>query len=303
MDSNAPFRERGVMNFSQIQSFIIAAECENFTRTAEKLYMSQPVLSRHISTMEDELGVKLFEREKRAVHLTSAGKIMYEGMVRLMREYNATTANALAAHNRDVNCLKIGFVEGNCFSQPFAGPVKAFCAANPDIQTNLMLYHIKRLKEALLEGEVDVALVAKFIDLDEDPNMEYIEVGRTPKMMAVPLGHRLAGNKVIGIEDMNGESLITLDTNESIVETDDMMEKLAGIEHRLILVPDVGAFAMSIEAGFGIALINDNHALRNNPNLRFIPTKGFSCFVETATWRKNNPNPAIALLIKQFKKR
>jgi DNA-binding transcriptional LysR family regulator len=291
------------MNFSQIQSFIAAAECENFTRAAERLYISQPVLSRQISTMEDELSVELFKREKKAVRLTPAGKIMYEGLVRLMREYNVTVGNALATQNENANRLNIGFVEGQLFSFPFAAPIQAFRASNPDVQINLKYYKIRELKDAILSGEIDVALVGKFKNLDEEPDLAYIEVGLTPMVMVVSTGHRLAAKKSIRLEDMRGETLINLSRNESLVESTDISEKLAevGIERKEITVPDIGAFALSVEAGLGIAPINNNHALQNNPNLKFVPIEEVSCFIETVVWRRDNPNAAIQRLAQKFK--
>jgi DNA-binding transcriptional LysR family regulator len=286
-----------------MKSFIAAAECENFTRAAERLFISQPALSRHISTMEDELYIKLFEREKKTVRLTPAGKIMYDGLVRLMREYNATVDNALATQNESKDRLNIGFVEGQLFSEPFAAPIQSFRAAHPEVQTNLKLYSIRGLREALFDGDIDVALVAKFKHLDTEHELEYIEVGRTPIVMAVPTSHPLASKDSISIEDMKGETLLALSNKESLVETTEVGKVLtdAGIECNMITVPDVSAFALSIEAGYGIAPINNNHSLQNNPGLRFIPIEGFSEFIETVIWRRDNKNFAIKLLTDEFK--
>ena len=64
------------MNFSQIKCFLAAADCLSFTKAAERLYLSQPVLSRQIASMEDELGIELFIREKKSIRLTPAGEVM-----------------------------------------------------------------------------------------------------------------------------------------------------------------------------------------------------------------------------------
>ncbi|MDR3363744.1 MAG: LysR family transcriptional regulator [Clostridiales Family XIII bacterium] len=288
------------MNFTQVRSFIAAAECENFTRAAERLYLSQPVLSRHISTMEDELSLKLFKREKKSVHLTPVGKIMYESMVKLMREYNMTVENALASQNAIK--LNIGFSEGQLFSHPFAAPIQSFRAANPDIQINLNQHNLHNLKNAILHREIDVALVAKYKGLDEERELAYIEVGATPMVMVMPVGHRLACKKNIGFEDIRDETLVVLSDKESLVESSKLADSLiaADIAHKTITVPDIGAFALTIAAGFGIATINNNHSLQYNPNLRFIPIAGVDDFIETVLWRRDNANPAIKLLIKEF---
>ena len=74
------------MNFSQIKCFLAAADCLSFTKAAERLYLSQPVLSRQIASMEDELGIELFIREKKSIRLTPAGEVMAEGLAQLADE-------------------------------------------------------------------------------------------------------------------------------------------------------------------------------------------------------------------------
>ncbi len=76
-----------IMNFSQIKCFLAAAEYRSFTRAADRLYLSQPVLSRQIASMEDELGIELFIREKKSIRLTHAGEVFAEGLTKLAREY------------------------------------------------------------------------------------------------------------------------------------------------------------------------------------------------------------------------
>ena len=67
------------MTSRQIQTFLTVAETLNFTEAAERLYSSQPSISRNISLLEEELGFKLFERGNNYVTLTQSGAIMAQG--------------------------------------------------------------------------------------------------------------------------------------------------------------------------------------------------------------------------------
>ena len=67
------------LKIKYLEEFVVLANCLNFSQTAQQLYMTQPVLSRHISALEQELGVKLFRRTTQSVALTQAGEVFFGG--------------------------------------------------------------------------------------------------------------------------------------------------------------------------------------------------------------------------------
>lgn len=77
------------MTFNQIKYFVTVAECLSFTEAAKCLFITQPALSRQINAMEEELGTRLFIREKKRLKLTPGGSVLYnrlpEGAVGLCR--------------------------------------------------------------------------------------------------------------------------------------------------------------------------------------------------------------------------
>jgi len=74
------------MEFRQLRYFLAVAECQSFTRGAEKVAVSQPSLSVQIAALEDELGAPLFDRLGRQVALTEAGRLFRDHAQRVMRE-------------------------------------------------------------------------------------------------------------------------------------------------------------------------------------------------------------------------
>src|SRR2546422_10859845 len=71
------------MTFRQVEIFLAVAGARNFTRAAEALHLSQSTLSQHVRELEDELGVRLFDRLGRAVTLTEAGRLLHDHATRL----------------------------------------------------------------------------------------------------------------------------------------------------------------------------------------------------------------------------
>ena len=80
------------MNMIQMKYFITAAKCLNFTKAADKLFITQPALSRQIASMEAELNMQLFIRNNRSVRLTPAAVVLLEGFEKIYNEYNVTVA-------------------------------------------------------------------------------------------------------------------------------------------------------------------------------------------------------------------
>ena len=75
------------MNMIQMKYFITAAKCLNFTKAADKLFITQPALSRQIASMEAELNMQLFIRRQKSVQLTPAGAFLYDKLSALYHEY------------------------------------------------------------------------------------------------------------------------------------------------------------------------------------------------------------------------
>ncbi|MCA1932480.1 MAG: LysR family transcriptional regulator, partial [Calditerrivibrio sp.] len=72
------------MDFKQIEAFVYVAKYKSFSRAAEKMLLSQPTISTHINTLEEELNIKLFDRLSREVILTDAGQLFYDYAVDMM---------------------------------------------------------------------------------------------------------------------------------------------------------------------------------------------------------------------------
>ena len=102
------------MDFRHFKYFVAVAEERSFTRAAERLHISQPPLSRQIQQLEDEIGMKLLERDARPLRLTEAGRFFYARAVRLLEQVNETVTmtRRIAQVERR---LVIGFVPSTMY--------------------------------------------------------------------------------------------------------------------------------------------------------------------------------------------
>jgi DNA-binding transcriptional LysR family regulator len=287
------------MNFSQIKCFLAAADCLSFTRASERLYLSQPVLSRQIAAMEEELGIELFVREKKSVRLTRAGEILSEGLLRLAGEYDSLIEKATAAHLGFAGNLNIGLVEGQLINPPYAPALDEFHRRYPDIRMNLSRHTMGKLHRAILSGEIDVAFSVTF-NVEDVPELEYLEVAVVPTRLVIPRTHPLASKSNLHLDDFKNDTFLTLPEDESpyLARSTEHFKRNA---FATLEAPDIGTLALWLEAGYGISALNSNHSLRFNPNLVFVEVPEYEDTVEVIAWRKDCRNPMVAAFAEVFR--
>src|SRR5258706_10528279 len=97
------------MELRQIRSFLSIAETLHFGRTAELIHLSQPALSLQIRALEEDVGVRLFERNRRKTTLTAAGGAFCDEAAPAPSQLDPTIRRAQLAANRKMGLLRIGF--------------------------------------------------------------------------------------------------------------------------------------------------------------------------------------------------
>lgn len=162
----------GIVSFMQnmelrhLKYFLAVADELNFRRAAEKLFITQPPLTRQIQELEREMGVTLFDRGGSRIKLTAAG-IYLQGEARLMLDRaDEVKRLALSVQTREQSRLRVGFVESVLqafLPDIFAGVI----AAAPGIGIELFEMHTEQQIEALLHERIDAGFVRNWGQIEE----------------------------------------------------------------------------------------------------------------------------------------
>ena len=145
------------MDLQKIESFLALAQSLNFTKAAESLYKTQSVLSRHIISMEEELGIQLFTRTKRSVTLTPAGKYLATGFKQVLELYDTVTAQAAAINTGFDGTLNICTIAGQTVSHTFAPVLREFGKAHGNISVNVVAKNVSAIRYMLQNQQIDFA--------------------------------------------------------------------------------------------------------------------------------------------------
>ncbi|HWP51149.1 MAG TPA: LysR family transcriptional regulator [Clostridia bacterium] len=138
--------------------FLTVAREKNISRAAEKLFISQPSLSQHISKLEEMLGVKLFDRSQNPLELTQGGQ-MYrsylENSTHLYQKFESGLSSLYSSRNQTVN-LGLGTWRGSILLPQI---LPAFLQEYPHAQVNLHEYPVSELYALLQDGKADFAVM------------------------------------------------------------------------------------------------------------------------------------------------
>jgi DNA-binding transcriptional LysR family regulator len=188
------------LDLRKLRYFVAVAEELHFGHAADRLYIAQPVLSRQIRKLEQELGAELLIRDSRSVSLTTAGQQLLEEARSLLATVDASRRRIadIAQHRAG---LTIGFFAGDEFTEA----CQAFTAEHPDVAVNLRRIYWNNQTDLLHGGKVDVAFVHLPID---DAGLEQLPVRSEPRMAVLPLNHRVANKPEISISEIADDPVI-----------------------------------------------------------------------------------------------
>lgn len=242
------------MNISlrQLRSFAALARTGSFTRAAQALHLSQPALTVQIRALEEQLGVRLFDRNTRQVRLTPIGRELVPAFDRLLRDIDSVADNAreLAAGIRGVvHVAALPSISSTLL--PVA--IARLNQTHPGIQVRLRDTLAQRVLAAVRFEEADYGIGA-FEAIDRDMQFERILTDRLEAVFAA--GHPLTRKRQVEIADLTRFPLIMMDTQSSVR----MMVEAEMVARRLRPQPTyevtyISTAAGLARAGLGVTLL------------------------------------------------
>ncbi|MQM28839.1 LysR family transcriptional regulator [Glycomyces albidus] len=193
------------MELRQLRYLAAIAEHGNLGRAARALYVSQPALSYALKRLEAELGVRLFDRTPAGVEPTAAGSEVVRAAAAAVAA--ADRVAAVAERHRSGGVLRVGF-EASGAGELTTRARAEFARRRPGVRVVPKRFDWGGEAAALRAGGVDVAFVWLPADLG---GCESVVVHTEPRVVGVPVGHRLAGRESVTVAETNGEPLMWTD--------------------------------------------------------------------------------------------
>ncbi|MBO8197738.1 LysR family transcriptional regulator [Streptomyces smyrnaeus] len=181
-----------------VRYFTTVASHLHYGRAAAELHIAQPSLSRQISQLEAQVGARLFDRTRQGTRLTEAGEAFLPHARDLLHSAQQATAAARAVARP--TRITVGYTAGLIVTPV----VRNLRHEHPDADVRTLHLKWNEPRQALLDRRVDAAITRLPLQTDGlDVTVLYDE----PKLLLVPVGHRLAGKESVTLDDIEGEPI------------------------------------------------------------------------------------------------
>lgn len=281
-----------------LRSFVTVAEELHVGRAARRLNIAQPPLSRRLQQLERELGVALFDRRRRRLQLTQAGREFRIEACALLERADRAVA-ALQAAGEETGVLRIGFVEAATASGLLPGAMARLRRQRQRVRFELREFPSLAQVEALRREEIDVATVYNRPADMRGLALHTILPGRS--IAVIGRGHPLARRRRLTLADVAREPVIlwTRDLNAGRYEATLAAFRAAGAMPRVWHHAEQLQTIVSLSAaGAGVGLVPDSQATVSLGVVVYRPIRGLDVPMDLeVVWRANETSPVVAAFV------
>ncbi|EGM71425.1 LysR family transcriptional regulator [Shewanella sp. HN-41] len=285
-----------------LQCFLILVETENFTRAAQKCFITQPTLSKIIQRLEESLGETLLIRNNQKVELTQAGQIFEHSAREILGQWHR-----LQEDMSNLSGLKSGRLRlGVCpmMSSLIISLLTSYRRRYPGIELQMYEYGGFGCEQALLNNSLDIAFTAlpttHEVELVNQPLTKY------PLLACIPEGHPLADKPQIKWQDFEPYPFILYNEDFSLAKLINRLSRKAGVQLNIAFRSGQWDFlAAMVEADMGVAILPEPICHRlSTSKLVFKPMQPAMTWDLALIWRQSLPlTPAANALLELSKQK
>lgn len=273
-----------------LRYFAAVAEEGNLTRAAERLFVSQPALTKQVRQLEDRLGVRLFDRSRAGMALTEPGRALAARVPALLGDWDRLLRETRRAASL---VLRVGFL-ASAANEATPAIIAAFGERRPGWRVDMRQASWADPTAGLADGDVDTALVRLPFPGEENWRVEVLLT--EPRCVALPSGHRLSTRDVVAFDELWDEPFVA-----APVETGPWRDYWLATEDRPG-EPLIGAvtehpddWLSAIANGYGVALAPESAArYYARPGVTYRPVTGVSPTRVGVAWSpSDDDNPAV----------
>lgn len=240
------------MDLKWLKTFVVAAKTENFRKTAEELFVSQPTVTVHIRLLEDELGLRLFQRAGRRIVLTDAGRGFQKHANQLLEAYDHGLEEIRRQEQGFDKKLTIA-VSPYIASAILPALLRTYMKKHPNVELNIQVQESKFISDALSSGAADIGLSRMFIQMKE---IQCIALHDDPVRLIVPHdGYDPETGPPLDSDELFKQYILFIDNHPEYWEEILPVLRMYYPQMKTMAVSQVHVTKRFIEEGLGISFL------------------------------------------------
>jgi DNA-binding transcriptional LysR family regulator len=283
------------MNLQQIRYFLALADELHFWKTSEKIFITQSALSRHIKSLENELGFELFERDKRNVKLTTAGEFLRAEYAKILTDFESVTRHAKQIAAGEIGTIRVGHPASITFSV-LPKILHGLAEKHPHVLVQMFEVDVLEVDSSLLAHRIDLAFTR---ELPKSKELDSKMLMTENFALVVPAGHPVTQAKKADLSSLKDEWFVVpslAGKSEHAAQLRAMFAE-AGFSPRVRFESDFGATLLGLVAkGLGVSVMPFSYSHYLTEEVRFIKIPAFSTLY--ALWRARGKNAVLENFIK-----
>ena len=287
------------MNDLQIEYFLSVAKTLNFTKTANEKFVTQPAVSRHIATLEAELGATLFKRESKGLSMTEAGIIFANYFETHRKNMNLITQMVKANEREKKVIFRIACGSGWALNGFLPRIMEKMTMAYPNIEFHIENYSFEQLIHVISEDDIDVAIGLSH-NMYELATLEVQELTQISRLLIYSVSNDVA--RVIEHPvpaDFKNQRFLIANNDNNILGLVSSYCKPYGFVPQIQIVNNMDSIFANVINGLSVTIVDQWTERIHHPNLRHIPLE--SMHKISVAWKRDALNDVRAMFIKELK--
>ena len=243
------------MDIKKLVTFVNLVETKNFTKTAKAIHVTQPTVTHDINAIEDEIGVKLFNRNKRYVNVTKSGEVFYQKIRPLINNYNSAVQEIQEKDKKERLQINFGY-SYNPFNDKYIPLwLSQFQKKFPLVKFVLVNLNRNELKQQLVSNNLDVMLTTG-LEAEDLNNIKVYPIETEPFKVIVPRNNPLSKKSIIKLTDFQSEKLLFLDNRWAATDIINLQNKIIHLNKDLNITyaAEISSLNVLLKANQGLGL-------------------------------------------------
>ncbi|WP_393948810.1 LysR family transcriptional regulator [Kluyvera intermedia] len=272
------------MDIRTLRYFVEVVRQQSFTRAAEKLFVTQPTISKMLKNLEDELNCTLLIRDGRKLLMTDTGQVVFERGLAILDEFRQLEAELSDINHLNKGVLRLGIPP--MVGMLMAGPISLFRQRYPGVELKISEFGGLTVQQAVMNGELDLAMTA--LPVEDEEALTTRLLFSHPLCVLVPRSGEWLEQTSVSPEQLAAHPLLIY--NEDFALSRQLMQLFThhDVKPRIAVRSGQWDFlAAMVQAGVGVAILPEPICRRlDEKTLRWLPLESELRWQLGMIWRE-----------------